>query len=86
MRLQLLADSRWSTPPSSNTAHSALCITRAHYNSALVLPSISCFTLMTDRKNQDDVLHFLQAVEGQVPAATDDLLRSMVHLSRFDLN
>lgn len=36
-------------------------------NSAIVLAPITSFTLMADRKNQDGIPVFLEAIEGYIP-------------------
>ena len=35
--------------------------------SVIVLPPITGFTLMTDRKNQDGIRVFLKTIEGHIP-------------------
>ena len=50
--------------------------------SILLLPQIPCFALMTNRKNQDSVLIFLQAIKGHVTGTSaryDQLTQSVLH-------
>ena len=51
-------------------------------NSAIVLPPITSFTLMADRKNQNGIPVFLEAVEDHIPGTPsgyDQLPQSIFH-------
>jgi len=39
-------------------------------NSVIVLPPITRFALMTDRKNQDGIVIFLKAIQGNITRAS----------------
>jgi hypothetical protein len=52
--------------------------------SAIVLPPITGFTLMADRKNQDGILIFLKAVERYIAGTSSERLPTPANHARSD--